>query len=1110
MRRLLIIGLGCLIGACGGNSTSPNSPAGAPSDARFQLMDPAAVGMSFINEVKNDRDFNIFSYRNFYNGGGVAMGDLNNDGLTDVYLTANQGSNKLYLNKGNWQFEDITEKAGVGEAEKWSTGVVMVDLNADGLLDIYVCNAGYRKGIGQENALFINQGDLTFKEAAAEYGLADNSYTTHAGFFDYDLDGDLDVYMLNNSFLPVNTLNYSNKRDLRAEDWEVRDFLKGGGDKFLRNDGGKFVDISERAGVYGSLIGFGLGVTIGDVNGDHYPDIYVSNDFFERDYLYVNQQDGTFSEELQDWMQHISHSSMGADMADINNDGYPEIFVTDMLPDDEFRLKTTSDFDNINLYRLKQSRGFYHQYMHNTLQLNDQNERFMEIAHFSGVAASDWSWGALIFDADNDGWSDIYVCNGIYHDVIDQDFIDFFANEAYQKMALTGKKEEMDSIINKMPSNPIANKAFRNTGRLKFEDVTESWGMDKASFSNGAAYGDLDNDGDLDLIINNVNQELFVYQNHTDSKDGHHFVGVSLKGSEQNTFGIGAKVELYLDDQLISRQAIPSRGFQSSIDYKLPIGIGEAEQIDSLRVIWPDRTVSRIINPPVDSFLLVTYQADGEMILPETADPSQYLMAEVPNVFESHVENEHYDFYVERNIPVMNSQEGPRTDQADVNGDGLIDLYVGGAAGQAGQLYLQTPTGYRKKRVAGFEEFKLFEDTAVRFFDADGDGDVDLYVGSGGNDKPFNNPLMKDRLYLNDGSGDFTADPYALPNNGMNTSVIAPYDYDSDGDLDLFVGAKGVPGNYGMNPPSYLYENAGPARFRDVAGPKKMPIAQIGNITDAIWLDVKGGTHKELILVGEWMAPKIFSYNGTTLKEVESNLDAFSGWWYTVESADVDKDGDQDLLLGNLGENFYLKADSTAPLKIWISDFDQNQSIEKIITRSIDGRDMPVPLKRDITDQLASLKRQNLQHKDYATKAIQDLFPAQLLDPALKKQATYLKSCVAINLGNGQFEIRELAPEVQLSCINDAEWIDLNQDGFEDLVLGGNNYDFLPQFSRLDASYGHVLINDQKGNFSYLPNRLSGFYVEGEIKDFEVLTRGDQRFLLALVNNQKPVMFKLK
>ncbi|MDX1283920.1 MAG: VCBS repeat-containing protein, partial [Draconibacterium sp.] len=487
-----------------------------PKDTLFKLVSPAESGFEFTNNITNLKDFNIFLYRNFYNGGGVGIGDINNDGLADVYMTSNMEKNKLFLNKGDFQFEDITINSGSGGNHAWSTGVVFVDINSDGFLDIYVCNAGNVENDNRNNELFINNGDLTFTEKAEEYGLNDNGCTTHAAFFDYDMDGDLDVYILNNSFIPVNSLGFSNKRELRCEDWDMPDFFKTGGDKLLRNDNNKFVDVSEEAGIFGSLIGFGMGVTVGDINHDLLPDIYVSNDFYERDYLYINQGDGTFTEEIKERMNHISLSSMGADMADINNDGYPEIFVTDMLPEGDERLKNTSEFERYNIYNLKQERDFYHQYMQNTLQLNNQDGTFSEIGFYSGVAETDWSWGALMLDMDNDGYRDIYVANGIYHDLTNMDFMNFFANEIVQRMTVSGKKEEIDTIVNRMPSTPIPNYGFKNNDGLTFSDVSKNWGLADISFSNGSAYGDLDNDGDLDLVVNNINQPAFLYKNRSD------------------------------------------------------------------------------------------------------------------------------------------------------------------------------------------------------------------------------------------------------------------------------------------------------------------------------------------------------------------------------------------------------------------------------------------------------------------------------------------------------------------------------------------------------------------------------------------------------------------
>lgn len=1081
------------------------------TETLFQRVKPEDSGIHFVNEVSNTEDFNIFSYRNFYNGAGVALGDINNDGLADIYFTNNAGTNRLFLNKGNFQFEDITDQAGVGGSKAWSTGVAMVDINHDGLLDIYVCNAGYVKGDDQENELFINQGDLTFTESAATYGLNENGYTTHTAFFDYDQDGDLDVYILNNSFIPVNTLNNSNRRELDAQDWPVRDFLKGGGDKLLRNDEGKFVDVTKEAGIYSSLIGFGLGITIGDINNDQLPDMYVSNDFYERDYLYLNQGDGTFKEDIKNWMEHLSLSSMGADMADINNDGYPEIFVTEMLPDDEYRLKTKTHFENYSTYYLKLQRDFYHQYMQNTLQLNNQDRSFSEIAWYSGVAASDWSWGALMFDMDNDGFRDIYVCNGVYQDVTDQDFIDFFANDVVQKMALTGEKEDMENVIAKMPSEPQLNKLFHNRGDLTFEDIGPEWGFDEPSFSNGAAYGDLDNDGDLDLVVNNLNQEAFVYRNQSDSRLGHHYLSVQLRGTEKNPFAIGAKIFLHRDQEKLNFELIPTRGFQSSIDYKTVFGLGRNEQVDSLVIIWPDRQKSVYVQPTIDTTLEIFYDQAKQhspaslALMHKTGKP---LLQEVEANFTEQTEDDFIDFFQEGLTMRMLSREGPQAGIADVNGDQLEDVYIGGASGTAGQLYIQKNGGFQQVDQEAFEKAGGYEDTAICFFDVDGDGDQDLFVGSGGNHRPAGSRPMQDRIYLNDGRGNFTENAGALPVNGYNTAVGVPFDLDEDGDLDLFVGSRSVPNQYGVAPRSYVYENDGTGRFRDATLAKAVDIAELGMITDAALIDLNGDGQEELVIVGEWMSPQIFAIESGQLKLQDSNLSDYHGWWFTVEPHDIDGDGDQDLVLGNRGENFYFSGNQEHPAKLWVWDFDRNGSVEKIITRNIGGKDMPVPLKKELTGQIVSLKKQSLKHTEFATKTIQDLFPVETLQQAKMWKGNYFKSAIAYNEGNGQFRLEALPPEVQFSCVCGIYCSDLNGDKLPDLVLAGNNSGFTPQFSKLDASFGHVLINQGDGSFKPMNSLNSGLFIRGDVKQLLELDIAGTPYMMATINGKAPKLFK--
>lgn len=1064
----------------------------------FVLTKPSETGIDFINKVENESDFNIFKYRNFYNGGGVAIGDINNDGLADVYLTANRTKNKLYLNKGDFKFEDISKTSNAAGNKSWSTGVVMVDINADGWLDIYVCNAGNIEGDDQKNELFINNGDLTFTEKAEEYNLSDSGFTTHTAFFDYDGDGDLDAYILNNSFIPVNSLGYVNKRELRGEDWDLPEIFKGGGDKLMRNDNGKFVDVSEEAGIYGSLIGFGLGVSIGDVNADLLPDIYVSNDFYEHDYLYINNGDGTFKEDIKNRMSHLSLSSMGSDMADINNDGKPDIFVTDMLPESDERLKNTSDFERYDVYKLKKDRDFYNQYMQNTLQLNNGDNTFSEVAFFSGIAQTDWSWGALLFDMDNDGYKDLYISNGIVHDLTNQDFIDFFANEIYQGMAISGMKTSQDSIINSMPSNPINNYAYKNNKDLTFKNETDNWGFNYASFSNGAAYGDLDNDGDLDLIVNNLNMPSFVYRNNTKNN----YLKIKLIGEAPNTFAIGTVVEVYVKNQIIRQELIPSRGFQSSMDYVLTFGIGNNQKADSLKIIWPNKKVHRIGETKANQSLKFSINEAKENYNFKEPKVLITYFEEIQNDLMTHHEDSYIDFNYEGLIPKMQSREGPALAVGDVNNDGNDDVFIGGAFKQTGQLYLQNSRG--KLTPSKFTTDVLFEDTCAVFVDIDNDGDKDLLVGSGGN---FQDARTGVRAYINDGKGNFS-DYKIIERTKSNISTIATNDFDNDGDIDLFVGSLSVVGTYGVNPENLLLENDGNGNFNNVTSTKAPKLKSIGMITCAIWEDIDKDNIKDLIVAGEWMSPKIFKYNGSIFKEIESNLKEYSGWYNTVEAKDLDNDGDIDLVFGNRGLNSIYKANKENPAKMFVNDFDSNGTIEQIFTHTVDGKDKPIHLKRELTGQIASLKKQNLKYSEYATKSIQELFPKDIITSSIVKNITMFSSYVAYNNGNGNFTIRELPSEAQFSCICKIKCDDVNKDGIPDLILGGNDFSFKPQFSRLDAIQGLILFGHQDGSFT--KQSKTGFKVNGEIKEMDWLTNtSGKRYLLVGVNNEQPKIFKV-
>ncbi len=1069
-------------------------------------------GISFDNKVTDGKIENSFLFRNFYNGGGVAIGDINNDGKADVFFTSNAGENKLYLNKGDFKFEDITAKAGFRQDSMWSTGVVFADINNDGWLDIYVCNSGHMASGNRRNKLYINNHDLSFTESAAKYGLDISAYTTQVSFFDYDNDEDLDCFVINNSPIPVNQLGYTTRRNLPEKEWPVGEFLKGGGDHLYRNDNNFFTEVTYETGIHGSLISFGLGAIVGDINNDGYPDIYVANDSYERDYLYINQKNGTFKDELESCMQHTSMSSMGADLADINNDGYQDIFTTDMLPEDDYRLKTIGAFDNIDLFNGKLKAGFYYQYVKNCLQLNSSDGKFCDIANFSGVSATDWSWGALMFDADNDGFNDIYVCNGVNRDVTNLDFMDFFANDVIQKMVLTGHKESVDSVLVKIPQTPILNKAFKNMGNLQFTDAGKAWGFTQTSFSNGAAYGDLDNDGDLDLVINNENSPAFVYRNNAREISKNNYIGFSLKGTPKNLFAIGSSIKVYAQGQVFTREVMPSRGFQSSVDYKQIIGLGAGDKIDSVVIMWPDRTMSRFLKPATDSIYTIQQTSGSTPRYFASAQTGNTALVPVISTFEKHKEDNYIDFYYERNIPQLLSREGPKTTVADVNGDGLDDVYIGGTKGHTGQLYTQTAQGaWVEKNEPVFAQFIDFEDGAVSFFDADADGDLDLFIGPGGNIDPSYSREMQNRLFVNDGKGNFTLDAAAFTNTkeGMNTTTAAVYDFNHDGFQDIFVGGRSFPQEYGVTPYSSLFVNDGKGHFTDIAKAKVPALANIGMVTSAVWCNVTGDTTKELVVAGEWMAPHIFSVSGDHLVETTSNLNSMLGWWQTVVPADINGDGKTDLVLGNIGENFYVRPDSARPVKLWITDFDNNGVVDKILTSTIGGKDMPVFLKHEMQDQIPSLKKQNLRHEQFARKPIQQLFPEEVIKKCQVKQFNYASSCVAINNGNGNFTIQKLPVMTQLSSVNAVVALDINGDGKTDLVTGGNQFGFQPQFGSLDGSFGDVLMNTGNGSFEWLPPSRSGLYLRGQVRSIAGIRTKSRQYLLFLRNDDYPALYEV-
>lgn len=1062
----------------------------------FSKVSSEETGVDFTNELEYDANFNVYTYRNYYNGGGVSIGDINNDGLVDIYLTSNLGANKLYLNQGNFSFKDISASAGVEGTRAWSTGVTMVDVNGDSYLDIYVCNSGDVEGDNKQNELFINNGDLTFTESAEQFGLDDRGFSTHASFFDYDKDGDLDAYMLNNSYQAIGSFN------LRRNERPKRDSL--GGDKLLRNDNGLFVDVSKEAGIYGSIIGFGLGVTIGDVNGDSWDDIYVSNDFFERDYLYINQGDGTFQEDLTSQMKSISGASMGADLADINNDGYNDLFVTEMLPSNNERLKSVTTFENWDRYQYNLENGYYHQFTRNTFQLNNGDSTFSEIGRLAGVEASDWSWGALFFDMDNDGLRDLFIANGIYQDLTNQDYLQYISNEEVLKSVLVDNKVDYAKLIDLIPSNPIPNHAYKNMGDLKFESKASEFGLAEPGFSNGSAYGDLDNDGDLDLVVNNVNMPTWIFQNNSDQLSENNYIKFNVIGKGGNTNAIGAKIKVVQGDQRYYVEQQPIRGFQSSVDPRPNIGLPTSVKID-VEVSWPNGGVSKLENIAVNQ--MVTLDQNTLPVLDrekrEKAAPPLFVRIEAP-VYR-HVENPFIDFDRDRLLYHMNSTEGPKMAAGDVNGDGEIDYYIGGAKGQSGTLLLTIQGELEVSSQPVFEKDKISEDAESILFDGDGDGDLDLYVCSGGTEFSQSSSALKDRYYINDGKGLFTKSDQFLPSpkGYFSTGTVSASDIDGDGDIDLFVGERMKPVNYGVAGSGFLLINDGTGMFTHSV---PEDFVDLGMVTSSSFTDLDLDGDDDLIVTGEFMGILTFQNNSGEFSRITNNMEELKGWWRTIETVDIDGDGDKDLLVGNHGLNSRFRASNAEPIQLYLNDFDNNGFIDPILTGyADDGKEYPYALRHNLIDQIKSLKKRFPDYASYKDAPMDQIFTPEEIEASDILKVNTLETRLFINEGDFKFTSVSLPVGAQLSPVFAIRAGDFDADGDMDVILGGNLYAAKPEVGRYDASYGTYLENDGKGNLSLAKNSR-GFRVDGEIRDILV----DGKSILISRNNDSLVKLAIK
>ncbi len=1078
------------------------------SNTLLTKLSPSSTGIDFENSLSETEAFNIIEYLYFNNGAGVAAGDINNDGLVDLYFSANQHGNSLYLNKGDLKFEDITVEAGVSGTGDWSTGVSMADVNGDGYLDIYVCNVGDYKGLTGHNQLFINQGDLTFKEESAAYGLDFTGFSTQASFFDYDLDGDLDMYLLNHS---VHSSRSYGMSDLRHDE-DSR-----AGDRLYRNEttehGRIFQDVTAGAGIYRSQIGYGLGVNTSDINKDGYPDIYVSNDFHENDYLYINKGNGTFEEQLTASIAHTSRSSMGNDVADFNNDGLSDIMVLDMLPDNQQILKQSGTEDELELFRMKLEIGYAPQYVHNTLQLNLGNGQFSEIGRLAGVHSTDWSWSALFCDLDNDGWKDLFITSGIYRRPNDLDYVKYLTGGSRYDPIKDNDSVSNKTLFEQMPLQPDINHLFQNKGDLTFASMEKTWGFDKPDYSNGSTYADLDNDGDLELIVNNINGPASVYRNNADRLPNRNFLTVQLEGSELNRKGIGASVSLYTGGQQQMIQNVSTRGFMSSTTDRLHFGLGSDTLVDSVIVSWPGLLEETIYNVKPNQALVLNITS-ATAIAPVIEDsPAQTIFTSTtkPGLHFRHRENDWEDLDREALIPANLSTEGPALAVGDVNGDELDDLFVGGATDQVSGLFIQLPGGgFSSASVPELLNDRYTEDVDAAFFDADGDGDQDLYIVRGGSEEFTGSPILADRLLLNDGLGHFKhSPPGSVPLLMQNSSCVRPADYDGDGDIDLFLGTRSIPGAYGISPEQFILENTGSGHFIPLPPEKMGTLHKAGMVSDACWFDHDSDGDPDLVVVGEWMNISLYSNDKGTFTDItaSSGLSKTEGWWSCIEATDLDLDGDMDLVAGNTGKNSMLKASPEEPVELYLNDFDHNGIPDPILCTYYDGTSYPIATLDEMKRQIIGIENLYPSYADFGGQTVTDIFGQESISKSLHKKAVMFESALFINQGGGSFTFKPLPIEAQFSPIRDIQAGDFNKDGIPDLLLSGNNFSTRPSLGRQDASHGWFMQGKGALEFKILMPVESGFFVNGDARKMHLIEIEGESFVVTLPNNEKLQLF---
>jgi hypothetical protein len=1074
----------------------------------FEFLPASETNIDFRNDIFESENFNFLLYEYLYNGGGVAIGDINNDGLEDIYFSGNTTKNRLYLNQGNFKFKDITESAGVDGGRGFKTGVTMADINNDGFLDIYVCKSALSDDNLRRNTLYINNGDLTFTEKGKSYGLDDPGYSVQAYFFDSDGDNDLDVYILNHSsdMRESNTIKVTQDKTGKLVRAEPKSYDKVT-DRFYENRNNKFLDISAKAGVLNDA--FGLSAVIGDFNDDFKPDIYVCNDYMMPDRLLINKGNNIFEDKIDSYFSHTSFSSMGSDFADINNDGHLDLFTLDMSPKDNYRRKMMMMAQNYDKFQKMTTYGFGTQYSVNALQINTGAGHFSDIAFLDNLAQTEWSWSALMADFNNDGLKDIHVTNGYNRDVTNNDYSRYKMDDLQKRF--NAKEITLKDWIEYIPSVPVKAFLFKNEGNTRFKDVSSSWNSGRPSFSNGSAYGDLNNDGYLDIVVNNLNDEPFIMKNIGKDILQNKYITLKFEHEEGVTAQGAIAVFTLSDGTQIKEVLNPTRGFLSSSQHRLHFGFKKELNPEKLEVIWPDKKVQIIQSPTVNTIIKIKKQPNSNYTKPNKSsayfeDASQRLGSAF-----THEENEFIDFKREVLLHHKYSEEGPAVAVADVNADGLEDVYLGGALGFSGRLLLQNASGgFNLSQIPSFESDKKYEDTAALFFDANSDGFNDLYVVSGGSEYDEGNENYRDRLYFNDGNGNFMRDETALPNISTSGSVVKVHDIDGDGQLDLFIGSRVTPGRYPEAPLSYLLKNTN-GTFKDVTAKWSQGLSRIGMITDAEFADLDNDGTSELILAGEWMPISVFKYiNGKYVNKTKDfGLSDKIGWWNTVSVVDLSGNGYKDIVAGNLGLNSFFKASNAQPIRLYYKDFDNNGSLDAVLCTYIDGISYPIHNRDRMLNHMVMLKKRFTRYEPYASATINDIFTPEELKGTKILEANHLQHSVFTNNNGTSFTSTNLPIETQISVVNDILTKDLNNDEKRDIILGGNFYGTDAEFGRYDASIGSTLIN-LGSDFEPLSSTESGLYIPGNVRHLIPLTIGEFNYMLVIRNNEPASLLKQK